>query len=101
MLYDGPGDGKAVESGGAAADFVQKHETLWRGVIQNRGDFRHFDEESGTPAGEVVGGAYARKDAIGDWQLGLTRGNEAADLRHQNNECRLAKIGGFPTHIGT
>jgi hypothetical protein len=35
MLDDGPGDGEAIERGGAAADFVAEAETSGRGVIQN------------------------------------------------------------------
>src|ERR1700730_14621164 len=47
MFDDGPGDGEAVEGGGAAANFVEEHEARGRGVMEDGGDFAHFDEESG------------------------------------------------------
>ena len=43
MLDDGPGDGKAVKRCGAAADFIEKHEARWRGVMQDGGNFAHLD----------------------------------------------------------
>src|SRR6266404_2142769 len=83
MLDNGPGDGEAVERGGAAADFVEEDEAGGRGVIKDCGDFGHFDEEGGAAAREIVAGADTREDAVDDGQLGLARGNERADLRHE------------------
>ncbi len=80
VLDDGPGDGEAVEGGGAAADFVEQDEACGRGVIEDAGDFAHFDEERGAAAGEIVAGADAREDAIDDGKFGLARGNEASRL---------------------
>src|SRR5258708_35823399 len=99
MLDDGPGDGEAVEGGGAAADFVEQDEAGGCGVIQDGGDFGHFYEEGGAAAGEIVAGANAREDAIDDGKLGLARGNEGADLRHQDDERGLAEIGGLAAPV--
>src|SRR5262249_49052817 len=85
VLDDGPSDGKAVEGGGAAADFVEEDEASRSGVSEDACDFGHFDEKSGTTAGEVVAGADAGKDAVGNRKLCLARGNEAADLCHEND----------------
>ena len=100
MFDDGPGDGEAVEGGGAAADFVEQHQALRRGEIQNRGDFAHFHQKGGAAAREIVGGADAREDAIGDGQARLFGGNERADLRQQHDERGLAQVGGFAAHVG-
>src|SRR5580704_7053967 len=43
MLDDGPGDREAVKRRRTAADFIEKHETRWSGVVQDGGDFAHFD----------------------------------------------------------
>ena len=43
MLDDGPSDGKAVKSCRAAADFIEKHEARWRSVMQDGGNFAHFN----------------------------------------------------------
>ncbi len=64
MPRDGPGQREAVERRRAAADFVHQHETLRRRVVQDRGGFRHFDHEGRTAAGQVVGCADAREDAV-------------------------------------
>src|SRR5262245_11759539 len=85
MFNDGPGDAEAVECGCAAADFVEENETLRRGMIQDAGNFRHFDEECGAATGEVVAGANAREDAVGDGKFCLACRNERAHLREKNN----------------
>ncbi len=100
MLDYGPGDGEAVEGGGAAADFVEQNEAGWRGVVENGGDFAHFDEERGAAAGEIVACANAREDAVDYGQLGLARGHERADLRHEDDERSLAQVGGLAAHVG-
>src|ERR1700731_5058467 len=79
MLDHGPGDGEAVEGSGAAANFVEQDEAGRRGVIEDGGDFAHFDEEGRAATREIVAGADAREDAVDDGQLGLARGNEEAD----------------------
>src|SRR6266702_4596635 len=91
MLNDGPGDGKAVERGRAAADFVEKDQARGSGVIEDGRDFTHLNEKRGTPAGEIVAGADAREDAVGDGQSGLASGNEGADLSHEDDERGLAE----------
>src|SRR3989442_12544783 len=100
MLDDGPGDGKAVERGRAAADFVEKDQARGSGVIEDGRDFTHLNEKRGTPASEIVAGADAREDAVGDGQSGLASGNEGAHLSHEDDERGLAEIGGFAAHVG-
>src|SRR4029077_1193307 len=100
MLDDGPGDGEAVESGGSAADFVEEDEAGGSGMVEDAADFAHFYEESGAATGEIVGGADASEDAIDERELGLTRGNEAAHLRHQGDQRGLAQVGGLAAHVG-
>src|SRR6266571_3128250 len=100
MLDDGPGDGKAVERGRAAADFVEKDQARGSGVIEDGRDFAHLDEKRGAPTREIVAGADAREDAVGDGQLGLASGNEGAHLSHEDDERGLAEIGGFAAHVG-
>ena len=68
---DGPGERQAIECGGAAADFVEKDQARGRRGIQNDRDFAHFNQESGTAAGEIIGSADAREDAVDERQLGL------------------------------
>ena len=89
VLDDGPGDGEAVEGGGAAADFVEEDEARGRGVIEDAGDFAHLDEERGAAAGEIVAGTDAREDAVDDGELGLARGNERAGLAPSGRSARL------------
>jgi len=100
MLDYGPGDREAVEGGGAAADLVEEDEACGRGVMEDGGDLAHFDEECGAATGEIIAGADAGEDAVGDGKLGAVRGNEGAHLGHQDDECGLAKIGGLAAHVG-
>src|SRR5271170_359531 len=101
MLDDGPRDGKPVERRGAAADFIEEHEARRCGVMQDGGDFAHFDEERRAAAREVIACTDARENAIGDRKLCLSRWNERAHLRHQHNQRGLAKICGLAAHVWT
>src|SRR6267142_1273961 len=99
MLDDGPSDGEAIKGGGAAANLVEEDEARRRGVIENGGDFAHFDEKGRTAAREIVASPDAREDAIRDGQLGLPRGNKGTHLGHEDDERRLAKIRGLAAHV--
>src|ERR1700741_2894453 len=68
--------------------------------MKEGGDFAHFYEEGGAAAGEIITGTDAGEDAVGDGELGLVGGNEAAHLSHQDDERGLAKIGGLAAHVG-
>jgi len=78
MFDDGPGDGEAVESGGAAADFVEEDKACGRGVMEDGGDLAHFDEEGGAATGEIIAGTDAGEDAVGDGEFGTVSRNEGA-----------------------
>ena len=100
QIFDhGPGDREAVEGGRAAADFVEQHQAMRRGQIQYGGDLAHFDEKSGAAAGQIIGGPDAREDAIGDRQPRLLGGHKRAHLRQQDDQRRLAQVGGLAAHI--
>src|SRR6267143_744775 len=99
MLDNGPGDGEAIERGGAAADFVEEDQARRRGVIENRRYFAHLHEKGRTAAREIVAGPDAREDAIRDGQLGLPRGNKGTHLGHENDERGLAKVGGLAAYV--
>src|SRR5438105_9144495 len=100
MLDYRPGDREAVEGGGSAANFVEEDEARRRGVIEDAGDFAHFDEEGGAAASEIVGGADAGEDAIDDGKPGLAGRDEAAHLRHKGDERGLTEVGGLAAHVG-
>ena len=69
-------------------------------MIQNRGDFAHFDKKGGPPAREIVARADARENAVGNGQFRLSRRNKAAHLRHQHDERGLPEIRGLAAHVG-
>src|ERR1700675_889824 len=99
MLDHSPSDGKAVKRRGAAADFIEKNKTRWRGVVQYSGDFAHLDKKRRTAARKIIACADPREDAVGDGQFGLASRNERAHLRHQDNQRGLAKISGLAAHV--
>ena len=100
VFDDGPCDGEAVVGGGTAANFVKNDEAARGGVIEDVGGFGHFDHEGGLAAGELITGADAGKDAVNNADFGGGGGDEAAHLRHEDEEGILADIGGFAGHIG-
>src|SRR5208282_5338863 len=99
VLDDSPGDGKTVKRRGTTSHFVEKDKTRGSRVMQDGCDFAHLDEKCGAAAREIIAGADAREDAVGDGKLGLASRNEGAHLRHQYNQCGLAKIRGFSAHV--
>src|SRR6202049_4754154 len=68
-------------------------------MVQDGGNFAHFDEKRGAASREIIAGADPREDAVGDGQLGLASGNERAHLRHQDNQRGLPKIRGLAAHV--
>src|SRR5207249_1333690 len=61
-------------------------------MIQNRGDFAHFDKKGGPPAREIVARADARENAVGNGQFRLSRRNKAGHLRHQHDERGVPEV---------
>ena len=74
VFRDAPRDGQAVEGRGAAADLVQDDEAALGGVVEDVGGLVHLDHEGRLPAREVVAGADAGEDAVGEANLGALAG---------------------------
>ena len=90
---------EAVERRRAATHFVQQHQALRRGQIQDCRDLAHLHQKCRAAAREIVRRADAREDAVGDRQPRLLGGNERAHLRQQHDQRRLAQIGGLAAHV--
>src|SRR5699024_2305341 len=99
-LGHGASQGQSVIGAGATADFVEQHQAVFRGVIENSCCFMHFQHESALAASQVVTGADAGENAVERADDGLVRGYEAADVCEQNDQGSLAHIGGFSAHVG-
>ena len=82
VLDRGPRDRHAVESAGAAPDFIQYYQRIGGRVREYLAQLAHLDHECGLAAVQVVARAYAREYAVGQAYVGLMRGHEAAYLRH-------------------
>jgi hypothetical protein len=98
VLRHRPGDGEAVEGGGAAPDLVEEDQAprvAWRRMC----GLLHLDHE-GRLAAEGWSEAPTRVNAIDEAELGLARGHEAAHLRHHHDERGLAQVGGLAAHVG-
>ena len=100
VFGDGLGEGKPVEGGGAAPDFVHQHERLRGGVVQDVGGFGHFHHKGGAVACQIVGCADAGVDLVYGADGGGFGGNVAAGVGEQGDEGDLAHIGGFAAHVG-
>src|SRR3990172_787074 len=77
-----PGNGKPVEGGSAAADFVQHDERERRGVVQDIRRFRHLYHEGRAAGSEVVGRADAGEDAVNYAEASALSRNKRTHLRH-------------------
>src|SRR5689334_3636340 len=82
-LRDRPGQRHAVESACSTADFIQDHQTLWGGVIEDIGGFDHLDHEGALPAAQLIRRADTSEDSIHNAKPGRFGWDEAARLRQQ------------------
>ena len=100
-LDDGPGDGDAVVSRGAAAQLVEEHEAAIGETVHDGGGFAHLDHEGGLAHRDVVAGADAGENFVDDANACAFGRYEAAHLGEQHDEGRLAQQGRLTGHVGT
>ena len=99
MLDRRPGDRQAVEGRGAAPDLVEDDQRAFAGLIEDRGGLHHLDHEGRASAGEIVGRADAREQAVDDADLGPLRRHEAAHLREHDDQRVLAQERRLARHV--
>src|SRR5699024_4130777 len=92
---DGAGERDAVVGAGAASDFIHDDETFGGSRVEDARRLDHFHHEGRAPAGEIVGRADARGDAIHRADHGAAGGHETADVGQEHDQRRLAHVGGF------
>ena len=68
-------------------------------MIKDVGGFGHLHHEGGLASGEVIDGANAGEDAIGNPNRRLLGWNPAADLSEELDQADLAQITAFPAGI--
>ena len=91
---------KAVESAGAAADFIHQHQTARRRVVQDVGGLRHLDHEGRAAPGQIITRADAGEHPIERPDLRRIGRYEAADVREDHDQGRLAHEGALAAHVG-
>ena len=99
VVGGGPGQRQPVVGAGATAYLVEEHQAVGGGVAQDVRGLAHLHHEGGTAAGQVVGRADAREDAIQRADGGCRGGHEAAGVGEQGDQRRLPHVGGFAAHI--
>ena len=99
VFRDRPCDAQAVEGARAPADLVEEDEALGRRVVENVRRLVHLYEKGALAPGQIVRGAHPREDAVHDADPGGSRGDEGADLGHEDDEAHLAEIGALPGHV--
>ena len=94
-----PRQRQAVEGAGAAADFIDQHQTLRARAAQDMRHLGHLHHESRPSAGQVIRGADAGEDAVHRADArGLGR-HEAAGVRQQHDACDLPHISALAAHV--
>ena len=100
IFCHGPGNGEAIEGGGAPSDFVEEHQGAIAGVIQYVRRLVHLDHEGGLSGRQVIDGTHAGEDAIANTQPCRTRWHETAHLGHELNQAHLPEIAAFAAGVG-
>ena len=94
-----PGDGEAVEGGGAAADLVEDDQRARPRLVEDRRGLDHLDHEGRAAAGEIVGGADAAEQAVDDAEPRPLRRHIGADLGEDGDEGVLAEERRLAGHV--
>jgi hypothetical protein len=82
-LGGGPGERQTVKGACASTDFVEQHQAVGRGVVQDIGGFGHLDHKGGAATGQVIGGANAGENPVDRPKPRRLGRHEAADMRHE------------------
>ena len=69
-------------------------------MVKDVGGFGHFHHEGGLAGGQVVHGAEAGEDPIGDADVGRAGWYLAADLGQQLNQFELAQLVALAAGVG-
>ena len=95
----GPCDRKTVKGTCTAADLIENDQTFRRDMVQNICRFHHFHHKGTLPASEVVSCTDTGEDTVDQTDFGGVGGQETSHLSHDDQQGRLADIGGFTGHI--
>ena len=101
ILHDSPGDGDAVVGRRAAAQLVEEHERTRRHVVQDVRRFGHFYHEGRLAERYVVRRSDAGEYLVDDTHMSRVGRHEAAHLRHERDERRLAQQRRLTSHVRT
>ena len=93
------GEREPIEGAGAAADLVHQHQTARRRVVQDVGGLRHLDHERRAAPGKIISRTDAGEHAIERSDLRRRGRHEAADVREDHDQCRLAHEGALAAHV--
>ena len=99
MFQRRPCDGQPVIGRGAAPDFVQDHQRMIIGLIQDRGSLDHLDHKGGPPPRQIVRRPNATEQLAHQSDLGPRCRHETAHLRQQRDQRDLSQKGGLARHI--
>src|SRR5579875_2883227 len=99
LLDHGTGDRQSIECTGAATDLIQDDQTARGRVTEDAGRLHHLDQEGARASGDIVLGTDTREDAIDQANPRGTRGHEAADLSHEDDQGNLAQVRRFAGHV--
>ena len=83
-----------------AADLVEDHQALGRGVVEDVGRLGHLDHERALAAAQVVGRADAGEQAVDDADPGTLGRDEAAQMGQDRDQGDLADVGALAGHVG-
>ena len=100
VFDDGPREAHPIVGARAPPHLVQDHEAPGCGLGEDACDLDHLGEKRAAAGREVVGGPDPGEDAVDESHLGLPGGHEAADLRHDDDQGRLADVGAFAAEVG-
>ena len=89
----------AIKGARTAAHLVKDNQAVFRGVFQNLRHLVHLHHEGALACRQIIAGTHARKDFINRTNIRLTRGDKAAHLRHQHQQCHLTHICRLACHI--
>ena len=96
-----PCNGKSVESGRSAPDFVENEQARRSCIIENGRDFYHFHHERTLTATQIVACPDTCENSVRQSDLSGFCRYETSDMRHKRDNRNLSHISALTRHVRT
>ena len=100
VFRDRPREGQPIKGAGAAANFIQHHQRVRRGGVQNGRRFGHFHHERGATGVQFIARPDSSEDAVASADRGRGRRHIRPSMGQEGEQGRRSNGRAFAGHVG-